>query len=134
MPYRLSKSKIVSGRQCVKRLYLEIHQPQLAEELASTEQVQWWGDQVHKVARDLNQGGILIGHDHDLSQALAQTQEALKQTDSSPLFEATFEYRRSFDPVGSPVSRSRTSSFSGSESSNWVKGLSFGGLLQSRRG
>ncbi|MGO9119550.1 MAG: DUF2779 domain-containing protein [Desulfomonilaceae bacterium] len=91
MSYRLSKSRILAGLQCPKRLYLEVHQPQLAEELASTEQVQWWGDQVHEVARSLYHGGILIGHDHDLSQALAQTKKILDESESSPLFEATFE-------------------------------------------
>jgi hypothetical protein len=91
VPYRLSKSKILSGRQCVKRLYLEVHRPQLAGEAASTQQVQWWGDEVLKVARALHQGGILVGHDHDLKQALVQTTEILEQSNSSPLFEAAFE-------------------------------------------
>jgi hypothetical protein len=92
MPYRLSKSKILSGRQCVKRLYLEVHQPELAEGSDSTEQVQWWGFEVLKVARALHQGGILVGHDHDLTQALTQTSELLRRKSSSPLFEATFEH------------------------------------------
>jgi len=91
MSYRLSKSKILSGRQCVKRLYLEVHQPQLAEISPSTQQVEWWGDEVLKVARALNQGGILIGHDHDLNQALAQTSSLLEKSISNPLFEAAFE-------------------------------------------
>lgn len=82
---------ILSGRQCPKRLYLEIHQPELAEESASAHQVKWWGFEVLKVARALNQHGILVGHDHDLNQALTQTKEILGLRNSSPLFEATFE-------------------------------------------
>jgi hypothetical protein len=92
MPYRLSKSKILSGRQCVKRLYLEVHQPELVEESPSTDQVRWWGFEVLKVARTLNQSGILVGHDHNLTQALTQTSELLRRKSFSPLFEATFEH------------------------------------------
>jgi len=92
MPYGLSKSKILSGRQCLKRLYLEVHQPQLAEKSASSQQAQWWGNEVLKVARALHQGGILVGHDHDLNQALTQTTQILDESISSPLFEATFEH------------------------------------------
>jgi hypothetical protein len=91
MSFRLSKSKILSGRQCPKRLYLEVHQPQLAEASPSTEQVQWWGDEVLKVARVLNPNGILIGHDDDLNEALAETSKILGQSSSNPLFEAAFE-------------------------------------------
>lgn len=91
MSFRLSKSKILSGRQCPKRLYLEVHQPELLEESPSAAQVQWWGFEVLKVARALNQGGILIGHDQDLHQALSQTEEILNENKSTPLFEATFE-------------------------------------------
>jgi hypothetical protein len=62
MSYRLSKSRILSGRQCLKRVYLEVHDPQHAVESPSTDQVQWWGFEVLKVSRALNQNGILIGH------------------------------------------------------------------------
>jgi hypothetical protein len=31
-PMRISKSKFMSGRQCLKRLHLQIHQPELAAE------------------------------------------------------------------------------------------------------
>ena len=31
-PIRISKSKFVAGVQCLKRLYFQIHQPELAEE------------------------------------------------------------------------------------------------------
>jgi hypothetical protein len=78
MPYRLSKSKILSGRQCPKRLYLELHEPELIEESPATDHVKWWGFEVLKVARVLNQDGILVGHDYDLKQAFTQPQELLE--------------------------------------------------------
>ncbi len=31
-PIRISKSKFVAGIQCLKRLYFQVHQPELAEE------------------------------------------------------------------------------------------------------
>ncbi|MBA3776796.1 MAG: hypothetical protein H0X11_10210 [Betaproteobacteria bacterium] len=36
--YRLSKSKMLSGLQCAKRLYLEIHRPELADMSETSEQ------------------------------------------------------------------------------------------------
>ena len=43
---RLSKSKFVSGCQCLKRLYLQVHQPELAAELdAASEAVIEQADQ-----------------------------------------------------------------------------------------
>lgn len=32
-PFRLSKSKFTAGVQCLKRLYLQVHQPELAGEI-----------------------------------------------------------------------------------------------------
>lgn len=88
--FRLSKSKLMSYRQCPKRLYLEIHRPELAETSSETEQAFAAGHAVGDVARGLFPGGILIGHDHELSQALRETREAL--TGEHPIYEATFEH------------------------------------------
>jgi hypothetical protein len=57
--YRLSKSKILSGIQCPKRLYLEVHHPELAvedEELARRFSI---GHQVGEVAQQLCPEGNL---------------------------------------------------------------------------
>ena len=35
----LSKSKVLSGRQCVKRLFLEVHKPQLATQAKVTDRL-----------------------------------------------------------------------------------------------
>lgn len=90
--YRLSKSKIMSGRQCPKRLYLEVHQPELVVESPSTNQVQWWGDEVLRVARALNPDGVLIGQQADLRGALKETRLRLTESPLIPLFEPAFEH------------------------------------------
>jgi hypothetical protein len=51
--HRLSKSKILAGAQCQKRLWLEVHQPELREEDAAAEQKFAVGHQVGDVARSL---------------------------------------------------------------------------------
>ncbi len=90
-PY-LSKSKLMDFLQCPKRLYLEVHRPELAEVSEATEQIFATGHQVGEIARKLIPDGILIGHDHELAQALRDTQAALKEQPLRTLFEATFEY------------------------------------------
>lgn len=88
--FRLSKSKLMNYLQCPKRLYLEIHRPELAETSSETERAFAAGHAVGDVARGLFPGGILIGHDRELSQALRETREAL--TSERPIYEATFEH------------------------------------------
>jgi len=87
---RLSKSRILSYLQCPKRLYLQVHRPELAETSSETERAFAAGHAVGDVARGLFPGGILIGHDHELAQALRETREAL--TGERPIYEATFEH------------------------------------------
>lgn len=59
----LSKSRILSGLQCPKRLYLEVNQPNLAQVEARTERTFAIGHQVGDVAQLLWPGGHLIQHD-----------------------------------------------------------------------
>lgn len=87
----LSKSKLLSGAQCAKRLYLEIHRPELSEVSATTEQRFTMGHRVGEVARMHWPQGILIQHDTELSQALRETQRMLADKDVPALFESTFE-------------------------------------------
>jgi hypothetical protein len=88
MRYRLSKSKILSGLQCRKRLYLEVHQPELAD--AVDEGVFIAGRVVGETARTLYPGGMLI--ESDLAAALAATQEVMQTADDFVLFEAVIQH------------------------------------------
>lgn len=91
--HRLSKSRILSGLQCQKRLYLQVHQPDLAQESASAKQSFSMGHQLGAVAQDLNPGGMLIGHDDNLNEAVKETRELLANKAAEILFEATFEHK-----------------------------------------
>ncbi|HEU5407380.1 MAG TPA: hypothetical protein VFU48_06405, partial [Nitrospira sp.] len=60
-PPRLSKSKYLSGLQCHKRLYLEIHQPALATPPdASTQAILDMGIEVGILAQRRFRGGVLV--------------------------------------------------------------------------
>ncbi|MCY0854028.1 hypothetical protein [Cupriavidus sp. D39] len=49
----LSKSKLMAFRQCPKRLWLEIHRPELREDSATTEASFQVGHQVGEIAQRL---------------------------------------------------------------------------------
>ena len=89
----LSKSKLLSYRQCPKRLWLEVHRPGLREDSAQTQAVFAIGHDVGSLARrlyDPAQTGTLIDVQRDgFANALARTRE-LVQTSSAPIFEAGF--------------------------------------------
>ena len=86
----LSKSRIIAFRQCPKRLWLELHKPELRDDSAS-EVVFQIGNEVGDIARtiyDPDGTGVTIdikalGH----TQALARSAELLAQG-LSPVFEA----------------------------------------------
>jgi len=89
---RLSKSTFMSGAQCHKRLYLDMHQPELAAETDEMAQaVMKTGTEVGVLARSLFPSGVLVEHDHEhLSQALMQTAALLKDLTVPAIFEGTF--------------------------------------------
>lgn len=86
---RLSKSRILLHRQCPKRLWLQVHRPELAEEATDAVARMATGTEVGELARALHPEGVLIAGD-DLSQALRDTERAL-HLGKRPIFEATFE-------------------------------------------
>lgn len=87
----LSKSRILSGLQCPKRLYLQVHQPDLAETDASTEHRYRVGHEVGEVARSLQPGGKLMVV-HDLNVALEATKQELESPGDKILFEPAFAH------------------------------------------
>ena len=91
MSSRLSKSKILSGRQCAKRLWLAVHRPELAAETDAAAQLRIHdGREVNKIARSLHPGGRLIRFDNGVEDAIVDTQKALAADPAAPVFEATF--------------------------------------------
>ncbi len=89
---RLSKSRLLSFLQCPRRLWLEVHQPELAKPSAGAQAVMSAGNLVGDIARRLHPGGLLIEHQDRLSEALAETQQLITQKPARPLFEATFQH------------------------------------------
>ena len=94
-PVRLSKSKFVAGVQCLKRLYLQVHQPELAGEADEEQQARLeQGYEVGILAQAAFPGGVLVdsGPD-DLDAALVQTRSLIADPSVPAIFEATFQHR-----------------------------------------
>ena len=84
----LSKSKIIAHRQCPKRLWLQINQPDLAETSSGTEMLFQTGNRVGEIARNLHENGVLV-ETWRTEQALIETNELLKG-EPRPVFEGAF--------------------------------------------
>jgi hypothetical protein len=89
---RLSKSRIVAGLQCPRRLWLSVHQPELEVYTADAERRFAAGADLGEVARRLYPGGVLVGDGVSLSQALRETEQALAGPGDVVLYEATFRH------------------------------------------
>lgn len=89
---RLSKSKFVAGCQCLKRLYLQVHEPELAAEPEdATDAIIQQGREVGLLARKLFPGGVEV-HSDKLDQAIRATRELIANREGSAIFEGTFEH------------------------------------------
>jgi len=88
----LSKSKLLAFRQCPKRLWLEIHRPDLREDDPASKVAFQVGHQVGEIARQLydpaGRGVLIEAGRKKFKQALARTTELL--AGSLPIFEAGF--------------------------------------------
>ena len=89
----LSKSKLMSARQCLKRLHLEVNRPELAELSANTEAAFRTGNAVGDAAHTLygQQDAVVIPYEGGLSHALRKTARLVTAGPSFPVFEATFQ-------------------------------------------
>ena len=90
MKHNLSKSRILSGLQCRKRLYLQIHHPDYAITNINTKARLHAGDVVGNIARQLIPGGIFLDDSYTLRGALEETTRLLTQQNNAVIFEATF--------------------------------------------
>ena len=91
---RLSKSKFLAGLQCLKRVYLEVHHPQLASPPdASTQAMLDMGNEIGELARDLFPGGVFIEESHRQREAaLARTASVMRDRTVPAIFEGAFEH------------------------------------------
>jgi hypothetical protein len=92
---QLSKSTFVAGMQCLKRLYLQVHQPELAGELdEATEAILNQGTAVGIVAQSAFPDGVIVDAGHDeVTSALERTRELVSDRRIPAIFEAAFRYR-----------------------------------------
>jgi predicted RecB family nuclease len=91
MPITISKSQFMSGVQCLKRLYWQVHEPELgvfpdAAAVAIMEQ----GGAVGRLARQLFAGGVEVSS-RDPEQAIRTTRELIANPEVPAIFEAAFE-------------------------------------------
>lgn len=88
MPPVLSKSRILSARQCPKRLWLEVNEPSLAEQSGTSRAILSTGVSIGELARKvLAPGGVLI--EGPSAQAAEKTSQLLSAPNVT-LHEATF--------------------------------------------
>ena len=90
----LSKSRFLSGTQCHLRLWNDTHARDLATDTdISLQGVYDTGHEVGELACKRYPGGLLVAQNHlQFEDALAETQQVLKQGSVSALFEAAFEH------------------------------------------
>jgi Domain of unknown function(DUF2779) len=89
---RISKSKFVAGVQCLKRLYFQVHQPELASEPGgTTEAIMQQGQDVGMLARRLFPGGVEVC-EGSLDQAIRATRELVANREIPAIFEGVFEH------------------------------------------
>jgi hypothetical protein len=93
---RLSKSKFLSGLQCLKRLHLEVHSPDLASKPDEQQQaILDMGTEVGELARQRFPGGVLVEADHrHPTEALRRSAELLADPSVLAIFEGAFEHDR----------------------------------------
>ena len=93
MSTRIGKSKFVAGCQCLKRLYLQVHEPELAAEPDdASEAVIEQGREVGLLARQMFPGGVEVRSEGGLDQAIRATREIIGNRDVPAIFEGTFEH------------------------------------------
>jgi predicted RecB family nuclease len=89
---RISKSKFCAGVQCLKRLYLLVHEPALAAEPDGTaDAIIEQGREVGLLARKLFPGGIEVCS-AGLDQAIRTTRELVANHEVPAIFEGVFEH------------------------------------------
>ena len=80
----LSKSKILSYRQCPKRLWLEQRMPEVAETSDASERAFAVGHAAGAAARSRLPDGVLVEYQDDLRRAVAVTRETLATHPAPP--------------------------------------------------
>jgi CRISPR/Cas system-associated exonuclease Cas4 (RecB family) len=86
----ITKSRLLTGRKCPKRLWLQSYHRDLAQPSSTSQLTLANGIEIGAMARIRYPGGILIGHAEEPDLAVAETAELTTRPPSLPLFEAAF--------------------------------------------
>ncbi len=94
----LSKSKLLSLRQCPLRLWNEVYHRELAAETDVATQARFDnGTRIGELARDRWSGGVLVDTEYwDVEGALGQTRALLEDPKCKAIYEAAFIVQRTF--------------------------------------
>ena len=93
MSTRISKSRFIAGVQCLKRLYWQVHAPELAAQPdAAAEAIIQQGREVGMLARQMFPGGIEVRSDGGLDKAIRATRELIANSEVPAIFEGIFEH------------------------------------------
>ena len=107
----LSKSKLLAFRQCPKRLWLEVHRPDLREDSSATQASFTVGHQVGDIAKQVydpqGKGALIDPKVEGFEEAFTRTQTLLQA--NQPIFEAGFRTQGAlaFADVMLPIKRGR---------------------------
>jgi hypothetical protein len=90
----LSKTKLLTSHQCLRRLWLEQRSPELADVSADAESAFATGNVVGEIARQVyGRGhGLFVDFDDGIGAAIETTRDLLADGGTAPIFEATLEY------------------------------------------
>lgn len=94
LPKLLSKTKIMQGYQCLKNIYLSVHNKEIKIEITPDQQALFdQGNLVGEYARQRFPGGVLVDNKPwDFFGSLKRTRDLLRD-ETEIIFEAAFEYQ-----------------------------------------
>ena len=92
----ITKSKFIAGVQCLKRLYLTVHAPELAAQTDELDQaIIEQGREVGLLAKQMFPGGVVVDA-INREQAIRATRELIENPEVPAIFEGAFEHRGVF--------------------------------------
>jgi len=92
----LTKSKFIAGKQCLKRLYLLVHEPDLgAEPDDSGQAIIEQGREVGLLAQQMFPGGVVVDA-RNREDAIRVTRELIDNPEIPTIFEGAFEHKDVF--------------------------------------
>ena len=94
MPIILSKSRFLAGCQCLKRLYLQVHQPEMATQAnCADEAITEQRREVGLLARQLFPSGVEVDDSSGPDQAIHITKELVANPGIPAIFEGAFHHQ-----------------------------------------